>query len=129
MPASRPSAYTATLIRDSGSGLEKLFHDQLRTMGGLMRNANSLVCHEGIARGEEVAVGNQDLSAAPGAGHPGPSGQGRRCALRLSCRTAAAAASPYRVTLEPGMWNDRDTYCTRPWCPCRTAAGRPGRSL
>ena len=62
-PAERVVAYTATLIRDSGSGLEKLFHDQLRTMGGLMRNANSLVCHEGGGlsaniRGDQVLVGS-----------------------------------------------------------------------
>ncbi|MCI9156881.1 MAG: hypothetical protein HFF44_08090, partial [Lawsonibacter sp.] len=62
-PAERVVAYTATLIRDSGSGLEKLFHDQLRSMGGLMRNASALVCHEGGGlsaniRGEQVLVGS-----------------------------------------------------------------------
>ena len=34
----------------------------------------------------------------------------KRCALRLNCRTAAAAAEPYVVTLEPGLWNGKDTY-------------------
>ena len=62
-PAERVVAYTATLIRDSGSGLTKLFHDQLRSMGGLMRRADSLVCHEGGGlsaniRGEQVLVGS-----------------------------------------------------------------------
>lgn len=34
----------------------------------------------------------------------------KRCALRLSCRTAAAAAEPYLVTLDEGKWNGKDTY-------------------
>jgi len=34
----------------------------------------------------------------------------KRCALRLSCRTAAAASSPYRVTLDPAKWSERGTY-------------------
>ena len=29
----------------------------------------------------------------------------KKCALRLSCRTAAAAAEPYLVTLDEGKWN------------------------
>jgi len=62
-PAERVVAYTATLIRDSGSGLGKLFHDQLRTMGGLMRSAQSLEPHEGGGlsaniRGDQVLVGS-----------------------------------------------------------------------
>ena len=34
----------------------------------------------------------------------------KKCGLRLSCRTAAASAEPYRVTLDEGKWNGRDTY-------------------
>lgn len=34
----------------------------------------------------------------------------KRCGLRLSCRTAAASATPYRVTLDEGKWNGLDTY-------------------
>ena len=34
----------------------------------------------------------------------------KQCAQRLSCRTAAASSSPYRVTLDEGKWNGRDTY-------------------
>lgn len=61
--AERVVAYTATLIRDSGSGLDKLFHDQLRSMGGLLRRADSLQCHEGGGlsaniRGDQVLVGS-----------------------------------------------------------------------
>ena len=62
-PAERVVAYTATLIRDSGSGLTTLFHNQLRTLGGLMRNADNLQCHEGGGlsaniRGDQVLVGS-----------------------------------------------------------------------
>lgn len=34
----------------------------------------------------------------------------KRCAQRLSCRTAAAAKEPYLVTLDEGLWSGRDTY-------------------
>jgi hypothetical protein len=34
----------------------------------------------------------------------------KRNGLRLSCRTAAAAAEPYLVTLDEGKWNGRNTY-------------------
>ena len=62
-PVERVVAYTATLIRDSGSGLAKLFHDQLRALGGLMRNADRLCCYEGGGlsaniRGDQVLVGS-----------------------------------------------------------------------
>ena len=62
-PAERVVAYTATLIRDSGSGLTTLFHNQLRSMGGLMRSADHLQFHEGGGlsaniRGEQVLVGS-----------------------------------------------------------------------
>ena len=62
-PAERVVAYTATLIRDSGSGLTTLFHNQLRSMGGLMRNADNLQSHEGGGlsaniRGDQVLVGS-----------------------------------------------------------------------
>ena len=62
-PMERVVAYTATLIRDSGSGLAKLFHDQLRALGGLMRNADRLCCYEGGGlsaniRGDQVLVGS-----------------------------------------------------------------------
>ena len=62
-PAERVVAYTATLIRDSGSGLARLFQDQLRAMGGMMRNAERLCCYEGgglsaTIRGDQVLVGS-----------------------------------------------------------------------
>ena len=62
-PAERVMAYTATLIRDSGSGLTTLLHNHLRSMGGLMRRAEGLQCHEGGGlsaniRGDQVLVGS-----------------------------------------------------------------------
>ena len=61
-PAERVVAYTATLILDSGSGLGRVFHDQLRSMGGLLRKADRLTCYEGglsaNIRGDQVLVGS-----------------------------------------------------------------------
>ena len=59
----RVVAYTATLLRDAGSGLAKLFHDQLRIQGGLFRHAERLTCYEGgglsaLIRGNQVLVGS-----------------------------------------------------------------------
>lgn len=34
----------------------------------------------------------------------------KRRALRLSCRTAAAAAQPELLTVEPGQWNEKEVY-------------------
>lgn len=54
---------TATLIRDSGSGLDKLFHDLLRAQGTVYRRAVNFCCYEGGGmsaeiRGEQVLVGS-----------------------------------------------------------------------
>ena len=62
-PVERVVAYTATLIRDSGSGLEKLFHDLLRTQGAIFRRAERLTCYDGgglsaVIRGDQVLVGS-----------------------------------------------------------------------
>jgi len=62
-PVERVVAYTATLIRDSGSGLEKLFCDLLRSQGGIFRRADRLTCYEGgglsaVIRGDQVLVGS-----------------------------------------------------------------------
>ncbi|MBM6939129.1 hypothetical protein H7U37_11440 [Pseudoflavonifractor phocaeensis] len=53
---------TATLIRDSGSGLDKLFHDLLRAQGTVYRRATNFCCYEGGGlsgdiRGEQILVG------------------------------------------------------------------------
>lgn len=59
----RVIGYTATLIRASGSGLDKLFHDLLRTQGAIYRQAERLCCYEGgglsaSIRGDQVLVGS-----------------------------------------------------------------------
>ncbi len=38
----------------------------------------------------------------------------KRCAIRLSCRAAAASSTPYRVTLDEKKWSGKDTYCKWP---------------
>jgi len=59
----RVIGYTATLIRASGSGLDKLFCDLLRTQGAIYRQAERLCCYEGGGlsaniRGDQVLVGS-----------------------------------------------------------------------
>lgn len=59
----RVIGYTATLIRASGSGLDRLFHDLLRTQGAIYRQADRLCCYEGGGlsaniRGDQVLVGS-----------------------------------------------------------------------
>jgi len=61
-PVEKVVALTATLIRDSGSGLERIFHDLLRTQGAIYRRASNFCCYEGggvsaDVRGESVLVG------------------------------------------------------------------------
>ena len=56
-------AVTASLIRDSGSGLEKVFHDLLRTQGGIYRHTVDFCCYEGgglsaVIRNEQILVGS-----------------------------------------------------------------------
>ncbi len=55
-------AVTATLIRAEDSGLDKVFHDLLRTQGATYRRANDFCCYEGggasaEVRGEQILVG------------------------------------------------------------------------
>ena len=59
----RVIGYTATLIRASGSGLDKLFGDLLRTQGAIYRQAERLCCYEGgglsaTIRSDQVLVGS-----------------------------------------------------------------------
>ena len=54
---------TATLIRDAGSGLDKIFHDLLRSQGAIYRRSSRFEFHEGGGvsaeiRGEQVLVGS-----------------------------------------------------------------------
>lgn len=55
-------SYVATLVKETGSGMEKPFSDMMRTQGGLFRKASQVICHEGgvtgIISGENVVVGS-----------------------------------------------------------------------
>ncbi len=57
-------AYTATLIRETGSGMEKPFSDLLKTKGGLYRRVSRVVFHEGGVTGE---IGTQQVAVGSGA--------------------------------------------------------------
>lgn len=56
-------AVCATLIKESGSGLDKVFHDLLRTQGAVYRRCSGFTRHEGGGlsadiRGERILVGS-----------------------------------------------------------------------
>ena len=62
-PVERVVGYTATLIRDSGCGLDKVFHDLLRSQGAVYRRSQGLCCYEGgglsaVIRQDQVLVGS-----------------------------------------------------------------------
>ena len=67
-PVEKVVAVCATLIRDSGSGLDKLFHDLLRSQGAVYRRSSGLQRHEGGGlsaeiRGESILVGSASFMA------------------------------------------------------------------
>lgn len=61
-PLDKVISVTATLIRDTGSGLDRTFHELLRSQGTVYRRAENLCCYEGgasaVIRGEHVLVGS-----------------------------------------------------------------------
>lgn len=61
-PVEKVVAVTATLIRDSGSGLDKVFHDLLRSQGAVYRRCGDFEIAEGglsaLVRGEQILVGS-----------------------------------------------------------------------
>ena len=65
-PVEKVVGVTATLIRESGSGLDKVFHDLLRTQGAIYRRCSDFCCYEGgglsaVIRNESVLVGSADF--------------------------------------------------------------------
>ena len=64
-PAEKVVADTATLIRESGCGLDKLFHDLLRAQGAIYRRVSNFYTYEGgltgVIRNEQVLVGSADF--------------------------------------------------------------------
>ncbi len=76
-PIEKVVAVTATVIRDSGCGLEKVFHDLLRSQGAVYRRGEDLTAFEGgglaeFIRGQQVLVGSaafmtlMDIALPPG---------------------------------------------------------------
>ena len=64
-PVDKVISSTATLIRDSGCGLDKIFHDLLRSQGCVYRRAAGLCVYEGglsaVIRDQHVLVGSADF--------------------------------------------------------------------
>ena len=64
-PVDKVVSNTATLIRDVGSGLDKIFHDLLRAQGCVYRRASGLCIYEGgvsaVIRDQQVLVGSADF--------------------------------------------------------------------
>lgn len=76
-PIEKVVAVTATVIRDSGCALDKVFHDLLRSQGAVYRRGETLTAFEGgglseIIRGEQVLIGSasfmvlMDVALPPG---------------------------------------------------------------
>ena len=61
-PLDKVISITATMIRDTGSGLDRTFHELLRSQGTVYRKTEDLRCYEGGAsatiRGEQILVGS-----------------------------------------------------------------------
>ena len=61
-PVDKVVSDTATLIRDAGCGLDKLFHDLLRAQGCVYRRASDFCVYEGglsaVIRDQQVLVGS-----------------------------------------------------------------------
>ncbi len=61
-PVDKVVANTASLIKESGSGLDKIFHDLLRSQGCVYRRMSHFCCYEGglsaVIRAQQVLVGS-----------------------------------------------------------------------
>lgn len=71
-------AVTATLIRDSGSGLDKIFHDLLRSQGAIYRRCSAFErCEGGPGRRHPGRADSGGLGGlhAPDGGGPAPGSQ------------------------------------------------------
>ena len=53
-PVEKVVGVTATMIRDSGCGLDKIFHDLLRTQGAVYRRTRDFTCYEGGGVSAEI---------------------------------------------------------------------------
>lgn len=67
-PVEKVVGVCATLIKESGSGLDKIFHDLLRAQGAVYRRCSDFQRHEGgglsaVVRNEQVLVGSASFMA------------------------------------------------------------------
>lgn len=94
-------AYTATLIRETGSGMEKPFSDMLRAKGGLYRRVSQVVFHEGgvtgVIAGQAVYVGSGAFMELMGV--PMPQGLKVRTAVFCALDGEIAAIFALNYTL------------------------------
>lgn len=64
-PLDKVISVTATLVRETGSGLDRAFHELLRSQGTVYRKAEDVRLHEGgvsaMVRGEHILVGNSSF--------------------------------------------------------------------
>lgn len=79
------ASYAATLVRETGSGMEKPFSDMLRSQGGLYRKVSQVVIHEGgvtgTIAGQAVCVGSGAFMEIEGVALP----QGLRVKNAVFC--------------------------------------------
>lgn len=79
------ASYAATLVRETGSGMEKPFSDMLRSQGGLYRKVSQVVIHEGgvtgVIAGQAVCVGSGAFMEIEGVALP----QGLRVKNAVFC--------------------------------------------
>ena len=98
-------AYTVTLIRETGSGLEKPFADMLRAKGGLCRRVSQVMFHEGgvtgTIAGQSVAVGSGAFMELMGVDVP----QGLKVKNAVFCAVdnALCAIFALNYTLHPAI--------------------------
>ena len=64
-PLDKVISVTATLVRETGSGLDRAFHELLRSQGTVYRKAEDVHLYEGgvsaMVRGEHILVGNSSF--------------------------------------------------------------------
>ena len=108
-PVDKVVSDTATLIRDAGCGLDKLFHDLLRAQGCVYRRASDFCVYEGglsaVIRDQQVLVGSasfmhlMEITPAPGAQR-----EKTRCSAPSTGSWRAYSPSTTRST---GRWSRR----------------------
>lgn len=98
-------AYTATLIRETGSGLAKPFSDMLRAKGGLCRKVSQVMCHEGgvtgTIAGQAVTVGSGAFMELMGVDMP----QGLKIKTAVFCAVDGVLCAIFALnyTLHPAI--------------------------